>query len=177
MRLLIFTIIAFLGVSCTPQLTPFTTSVQEQVGLSDEQLKQVQFYTSSPIVIYRQVTNSATEVISGEIKMVDGRKIEEVVINSGTPGVLLDRTENGKLVISFESGNNRHLYFGENPKRGGVYSLMAKDWEAGAKVEYDGKLYYLKPTSTRTVLMVSMKNLKNYQVRSRKVSGRTVANR
>lgn len=177
MRLLSLTIIALLAVSCTPQLTPFTTSVQEQIGLSDEQLKQVQFYNSSPIVIYRQVSNNATEVISGEIKMVNGRKIEEVVINSGTPGVLLKQTEKGKFVISFEAGNNRHLYFGENPKRGGVYSLMAKDWQEGAKVEYDGKLYRIKPAGTRTILMVSMKNLRDYQVKSRKVSGRTVANR
>ncbi|MEM6723765.1 MAG: hypothetical protein AAF598_06980, partial [Bacteroidota bacterium] len=145
--------------SCSKDLSPFTKTLYQQNRWSENELSQIQFYLSDDIVIRRQIRDASSEIISGEIKMVDGREIEEVIIPKGTPGVLVDVKDNKRdFAISFERG--RFLMFGPNPKMDGKYVLMASDWrDRRGKVNYDGKTFYTEPGNGFATLMVDLKKI------------------
>jgi hypothetical protein len=169
------TVLLALGlISCTPELVPFTERVQQETGLSNNQLKKVQFYNSTPIVLYRELTRNTTEVVAGQIKMVDGRKIEEIVIAPNTPGVIVNTSDN-RLGISFEEGSDRYLIFGENRYRSGAYTVLARDWQDNVGLlRYDGKDYKISRQSAATMLLINMEKLRDLRVNSRTAKGRTV---
>jgi len=162
--------------SCGPQMVPFTTDVEYQTGLNKEQLKNVQFYNSNPIVLYREVNNNTTEVYRGEIKMKNGKQVEQIVIPPNTPGVVVNG-DGQRLGVSFEKGTDRYLVFGRNPKQSNAYTVLAKDWNNGiGSVQYDGREYRINTQSASTYLIVNIKRLKDLKVNSRVAKGRKVAN-
>ena len=163
--------------SCGPKLTPFTQQLYEEQNWSDDELKRIQFYTSDDIVLFRELTRGESEIVSGEIKIRNGKKVDEVVIKKGTPGVLLFRPKEDKFAISFEADNDdRFLIFGASEKRGGEYRLQAKDWKKRrfGKITYEGKTYTTSSESSYAALMVDLKRIRNTEVRSRTAKGRTV---
>ena len=74
----------FLFSSCGPKLTPFTQQLYDENNWSDDELKRIQFYTSDDIILFRELSRGESEIVSGEIKIRNGRKIDEVVIKKGT---------------------------------------------------------------------------------------------
>lgn len=167
----------FLFNSCGPKLTPFTQDLYEEQQWSDDELKRIQFYTSEDIVLYRELTRGESEIVSGEIKIRNGKKVDEVVIKEGTPGVLLFRPKEDKFAVSFEADNDdRYLVFGASSKRGGQYRLQAKDWKRrrSGKVTYEGKTYTTSSESAYATLLVDLKRIRETKVQSRVAKGRTV---
>ena len=114
--------------SCTTKLTPFTDNMNKDFRWSDNELKNIQFYLSRDIVLWRDLGNSQTKVTNGKIKIVDGRKVEEVVFKKGTPGVYVFSPSNNKFAISFEESDSKFLMFGASKKVSGRFVLLAKEW-------------------------------------------------
>lgn len=161
--------------SCTARLTPYTSRLHQEIGLDEYGLKQVQFYVSKDVTLTRDMGESETEVSGGRIKMVNGRRVEEVVIPAGTPGVLMELPETGQLAISFEANSTDYLLFGSNAQQGGAYSLMAKDWTHRiGKVLYGGRIYRTTPESAGALLLVDVRKLNKLDVHSRTATGRRV---
>ncbi len=161
--------------SCTPQLVPYTSSIQRQSGLSVNDLNKVQFYNSDRIVLFREVGKSTSEVVSGDIKIVNGKQIEEIVINPMTPGVMVNAAGDQRFGISFEDGADRYLVFGLDPKKAGRYTIYGKNWQNHqATIDYDGKEYRLSPQSSETILLVNLKKLSGTKVSSRTAKGRSI---
>jgi len=169
----IFTL--FLG-ACSPSLSPFNQRLVDQNRWEEEDLKEIQFYLSKDIVLYKNYTNATSKIESGEIKMVDGRKIEEIKIPKGTPGVALFQPKNNRLAVSFENkGTDRFLIFGPNPKRGNKYVLLASEWKnKRGKVKYDDQTYYTNVESSYATLMVDLKESKKIKVKSGAAKGRKI---
>ena len=172
-------ILTILISSCSPKLTPFTERLQEENGWSENELKKIQFYVSDDIVLRRQATKGTSKIERGEIKIVDGKRVEEVVIRKGTPGVFLFQPKEGNFAISFESRDDEdpYLVFGPSRKARGRYTLRAKDWKSdrnGGKISYDGKAFYTPTESAYAVLMVDLKRIKDTKVKSRTAGGRTI---
>ncbi|HMG15698.1 MAG TPA: hypothetical protein VK590_09635 [Saprospiraceae bacterium] len=179
MKLLSISLIILVMASCTPTLTPFTNRLYEKYNWKDDELKRIQFYLSSDIVLRRDFDKaSGTEFDKGSIKIVDGKKIEQVVIPHGTPGVFMFKPNEKKFAISFESGNDqKYLMFGPNPKRGGEFVLLASDWEGkNGIVTYDGKEYVTDASAAWANLLVDLKKSRNLIVENRTVKGRTLGN-
>lgn len=180
MKSLYTTFIAVLALfltSCGPKLVPFTGNVELETGLNKEQLKQVQFYNSGPIILTREINNNTTEVIKGEIKMKNGKQLEQIVIPPNTPGVVINGNSQ-RLGVSFESGTDRYLVFGQNRHQSNAYTLLAKDWQNGiGSVEYDGKQFKVNTVSAATYLIVNIKRLRDLKVSSRTAKGRAVGKR
>ena len=88
--------------SCGPTLTPFTQRLYQENDWSEPELKRIQFYLSDNIVLRRQVSGGSSEIIRGEIKIVDGQKVEEIFFRKGTPGVLLFKPKEKRFAVSFE---------------------------------------------------------------------------
>ena len=160
--------------SCGPKLVPFTAEVEYETGLSKEQLKHVQFYNSAPIVLFREVNNNTTQVIRGDIKMHNGKQLEQIVIPPNTPGVVINSNPE-RLGVSFEKGTDRYLVFGRNPNRANAYTILAKDWKNSlGTVQYDGKDFKINTESASTYLIVNIKRMKDLKTSSRTAKGREV---
>jgi hypothetical protein len=162
--------------SCSPQLSTFNSKMLKEGKWSDNELKRIQFYLSDDIVIYRKVTEGASEITSGQIKIVRGEKIEEVRIKAGTPGVFLFRAKEENFAIGFDQGSDkRYLMFGPNPKRADSYVLLASEWENRAgKVRYDDKFYFTNSESALASLMVDYSKIRRQEVSTNTAGGRRV---
>lgn len=160
--------------SCTPMLSPYTTHTQDQTNFNEEQLKKVQFYLEGDIILTRGLSNSETEITSGEIKIVNGQKVEQIVIKSGTPGVVVKAENKDTFLVSFDADGS-YLRFGANPDYQGKYTLMAKKWEGRSGiVDYANKEYKSTPESIYAYLTVNMKKINNTSVESKEAGGRTI---
>lgn len=161
--------------SCTLRLSPYTTRLHQETGLDEQGLQQVQFYVSKDIVLQRDMGDSETEVVGGKIRMVNGRRVEEIVVLAGTPGVLMTMPGQDKLAVSFEATSNDYLLFGASENEGGAYALMAKDWtHRVGQIQYGGKVYRTTPESAGAILLVDIRKLNKLDVNTRTASGRKV---
>ena len=162
--------------SCAPTLTPYTQRLHKENQWTDDELRRIQFYVSEDIVMRRQVSGGTSEIISGEIKIVDGREMEEIVIRRGTPGILVFHPKSERFGISFEEGGDeKYLVFGPNPKAGGRFVLLASEWKRReGEVTYDGRKYRVSSASAYSSLMVDLKKIRKTSVRSRTASGRKI---
>lgn len=162
--------------SCSPKLSPFSQGLVQQNSWTENELQRIQYYLSSDIVLKRDYTRGSSEIVAGEIKMVNGRQVEEIRISEGTPGVVLFQPKKDRIAVSFESGDDaRFLMFGPNPKRRGQYVLLASDWSSRrGKVKYDGKTYYTNPESASATLLVDLKKTGKTSVKSRSAKGRKI---
>ena len=166
--------IAVLTSSCGPQLSYFTQRLYDEGQFTDYELKNIQFYLSRDIVLRRDISRGRSEVVAGEIKMVDGRRVEEVVIRRGTPGVMVYHPKEDRFGISFENGD-RYLMFGPNPKAGNRYVLLAAQWNRRTgKVTYDGRQFRVNADDALASLMVDLKKVRRVSVKSRVAKGRTI---
>lgn len=162
--------------ACSPTLTSFTQRLYDQYDWTESELKRIQFYVSDPIILRRQLTGGTSEIISGEIKIVDGREVEEVIIRRNTPGVLLFMPKDDRFAISFEAeGDDRYLVFGPNPKAGNRYALLASEWNRRmGTVTYEGRKFDVDAGSAFASLMVDLKKIRKISVSSRTARGRKV---
>lgn len=160
--------------SCSPTLSPFTQRLYEENDWSESELKRVQFYLSKDIVLRREASRASSRIEEGTIKIRDGQKVEEVVIRSGTPGVLVFMPKENRFAISFED-DNKFLMFGPNPKAGDRYVLLASDWNnRQGKVSYGDGKYWVDANNGIASLMVDLKRVRNTSVKSRTVDGRKI---
>lgn len=162
--------------ACSPQLSYFTQRLYEENRWTDNELKDIQFYVSRDIVLRRQVRDGSSEIVEGKIRMKDGRKVEEIVIPRGTPGVFVFSPKFKRLAISFEAGDkDKYLMFGPNPKVENKYVLLASEWDRRqGKVTYDNRAYYVDADDAFAALMVDLKRVSRVSVRSRVAKGNKV---
>lgn len=159
--------------ACSYELTPYTQSLAKESQLNAEQLKSVQFYVSDDIVLYRYLDNTTTEIAAGTIKIIDGRNAEEIIIASGTPGVVVG-VEKDQLLVSFDADNS-YLRFAPNPGYGGRYTLMAKDWNGRTGVvDYNDHIYYTSGSGSVAHLAINLEQIDQTSTTTKQVSGRTI---
>ncbi len=166
--------ILLLASACSPRLTPFTQRLYEENAWSDDELQRIQFYLSDDIKLYRDATEGTSRIEGGKIRQVKGRKVEEVVIPEGTPGVLVFSPKDDRFAVSFEDGKDeRYLMFGPNPKAGNRYMLLAKEWKRKkGQITYEGRTFYCDAESAYAALMVDLKRIKKTKVKRRTAEGR-----
>lgn len=162
--------------SCSPQLSVFNQELYETQNWSDDELSRIQFFLSEDLTIYRYLDEeSGTTITSGQIKMVDGRKTEQIFFPRLTPGIFLFRPKDEHFAISFEDkGDTYYLTFGPNPKYGGEYMLLATEWDRkSGKVTYAGKRFYTNSAEIPR-LLVNLKQESRNTTEGRTAGGRTV---
>jgi hypothetical protein len=118
-------------------------------------------------------------VKSGVVKLENGQYTNDVIIPAFTPGIC-DATENDKLMISFEKGNN-DLAFG--PGSGYTFSqfvLYGTEWKNGtAAVTYDSNKFRARCGTCSDIasatLVIRKSELDKMERKSRTLKGRTVS--
>ncbi len=160
--------------SCSVYLSPYTSATQSQTNFDEAQLKKVQFYLNGDIILNRELAGSETEISSGEIKIVDGRKVEQIIIKSGTPGVIIKAENRDTFLVSFDADGS-YLRFGANSDYGGRYTLMAKEWQGRVGIiEYAGREWKSTTESIYAYLEVNMEKINNTTVNTKEAGGRTI---
>lgn len=157
--------------ACTSTV-PFTQNTRENLKLNEENLKGIQFYTSSTIVLKRgdQVQDTKTE--DGTLTITQGKDIEEVVIKAGTPCVVDKVIDANTLAIRFDDNGSKYLVFGSIKQRNGFYSLMARDWKNGiGVVNYGEKYYKASMNEGQTILTYKVKQIKQIEKKQEVVKG------
>ncbi len=151
---------------------PLTEHDRADNKWTEADLKQVQFYVSSDIIIQRKLGNETSTIQNGKVRIVNGERVEEVIIKKGTPGVLIS-TEDNRMAVSFEDGDNQFLMFGPNKTKGGRYYLLASDWKNNVgKVTYEGQTYFCSPESGKAYLTLDIKKLHQLEKDQRTAKGR-----
>lgn len=174
MKKLVLFALLIVSLSSCKTLIPFTDNLRTDNGWGDEELKQIQYYNSETIILHRQLNSNETGIVSGKIKMVDGKQVEEIIIRKGTPGVISAIPDGNRLAISFEIGDDHYLTFGIDQKRGGRYYLRLKDFQQNkyALVTYHGQTYNVGPQALSAYLQVNLKKINKLQKSLRVAKGR-----
>lgn len=83
---------------------PFTHELRTEHGLTDEEVRNLQFYVSHAITLRREVESGGRQVTPGHKLLVRlGKQIEEVEIPAKTPGVAL-KVGPRSIAVSFQPG-------------------------------------------------------------------------
>jgi hypothetical protein len=172
----LFALLAMLSLAaCTPQYSFFTESLYQKQKWTEADISRIQFYISKDIVLTRALTEGETKISEGKIQIKNGRKVEQVIIRQGTPGVLVLMPKENRFAISFEESDDAYLMFGPNPKYDNRFALLAQDWEREkGKVHYKGNLYEVGSESAYASLMVDLRRIGDHEFQSRKAEGRLV---
>jgi len=165
----------FLLSSCK-SLIPLTTDMRNDNGWTENDLRQIQYYVSQPIVLQRNLRSNETNIVSGKIKTIDGRQVQEIIIKKGTKGVATSFPDDQRVAISFEISDQYFLTFGVDNKRGNRFYLRLQDYQANkfARVTYFGEVYDLSPSSLNAFIQVNQKKINNLQKNMRVAKGRKV---
>ena len=143
-----------LGLSaCGPSRIYFTVETKQRLDKAGIGMQKVQFYPSSDIVLVRQLNTEEVDVVKGRVKVEGGRKVEEIIIPAGTPGVC-EFNDERMLRVSFDQGDGRLLVFQVERREGNVVSgshfkIAAKEWTTlnnGSRVgsiDYNGIIFTL----------------------------------
>jgi hypothetical protein len=166
----------FLLSACSPRLSPFTQKLYEENNWNQDQLKRIQFYLSDAVTLRRQRTEADAHINDGKVRMEQGRKVEEILIPKGTPGVLSYIPRENRFAISFEEGkSNRTLIFGPDSRGNNRYVLKVVKWkdEKGI-IQYDDKNYYIYKSDALALLMIDLKKVRKTQVKTRVAKGNEI---
>lgn len=170
-RILLCATICLFLVSCS-RTVPYSLKIQEKHRLSVADLKELQFYLSDQVVLYRVNPENRSAVINGGLYTSNSNDPERVVIKAGTPGKAVLTSAN-RLGVSFEAGSDRFLVFGTN-RQEGTYYLQAKNWENGhGIVKYGESEWFVAPGSGSAHLAIEVKKMKKPYQSTTVVGGRT----
>jgi len=162
---------------CAPRI-PFTHELRREHGLNRTDLQQLQYYTSQPITLHREVPSGSHEVLRGTLKIVSGRRTDEVVIRAGTPGVAVDATTHS-ILLSFDDSAGSTLEFGAYSPGGrviGEYRLYGRDWhdDNSGIVKFEGVDYRADGPSSDAYLEIDLSALETFEARRRVLPGRRI---
>ena len=173
MRYFLFFSLLALLTSCGPKLSPLTQRVIEDQGWGSEEFERIQFYLSDDLILTRELRAGQTQIRNGEVKIVNGREVEQVVFPSRTPGVFVFSPKTQRMAVSFERSDDNFLVFGPNPKAGNRYTLLASNWDRNSgSVTYAGKTWRVSAADAYASLMIPLKRLRDSDVRGNVAGGR-----
>lgn len=157
---------------------PFTKDLRQKLEKENIDLKQVQFYVDQKVILSRNLGDQKVEVSSGVVKLENGKFINEVIVPAFTPGVC-ESTDNDKLMVSFEKGNNNIAFGPGSGYTFNQYVLYGTDWRNGtAAVTFDSNRFRARCgtcTDVAAVTLVVRKNeLDKIERKTRTLKGRTI---
>jgi hypothetical protein len=164
-------LVVFLS-ACSPRIQ-FTQGIKEQHQLSEDELKRIQFYTVGDIVLQRaQSSETEKGTKDGNLVLSSGSSMEQVIIRTGTPGVVEKVISENKIAVRFEQGDGKYLIFGNTQDNKGAYFIVPES-QTGAKkmVKYAGEDYALTGNSAYVSLSFKMKTIKRFEKKQRVVKG------
>ncbi|TNE55883.1 MAG: hypothetical protein EP338_01910 [Bacteroidetes bacterium] len=156
---------------------PYTNDIKQEYNLTESNLKRVQFFTSSTIILQRknsvgnQKTNDDGTLVSNE-NSVENR----IIIPVNTKCIFESVDEDGTMHVRFETGKNKTLAFAmrKGQTKGRFYLEAKWDPRKGGELDYGNLTYYATAESGGAFLLVATKKLKRTRRKDRIVKGMKV---
>jgi hypothetical protein len=105
---------------------PFTYDLRAAHHLTEDEVRNLQFYSSHGITLRREVQSQDRQVTPGHtLRLVSGRSVEEVVIPAKTPGVAM-RVSPQTISVSFVTGTSLDFHVGGGRIPLGSYGDLVK---------------------------------------------------
>ncbi len=98
-------LIAALLMGCGSNMVPFSHELRRQNQLTDDDVRQLQFYVSHEVRLRRDATRTGRHIEGGRLKMLRGKQVEEVVVRDATPGIALNVSADA-IEVSFQRGSS-----------------------------------------------------------------------
>ena len=162
------------GIAGCANLAPFTHQLRTDCKLTEPELRNLQYYVSGPIVLRRAAAGIEAKVTPQHtLRVIDGKAVEEVVVDTATPGIV-EKVEDVALTVSFEAGGR--LVFVADPVTPASpparYRLRLDNSDAPTpEIQYQGKAFTLATPPT-TYLLIDLDRLALLKKDSRTVPGR-----
>jgi hypothetical protein len=162
-----------LWTSCASKI-PFTQAIREKYQLTDDELRQLQFYASHDIILtHSEKAEKSKETEDGKLKIISGQEYEQVLIKKGTPGVVEKVVDSKRLAVSFETDGEKFIVFGDPYDNKGNYTLLAPNWENNrAVLKYGNEDYYAGQGASNIYIMFKMNRLNKIKKQTRVAKGR-----
>jgi len=164
-----YSLLLFVGLilfSCGVKV-PLTDQIKEEYNLNEQNMKKVQFYTSSTIILTKSKV-SGSQGTSDDGALVSSKNSEQdrVIIYPNTKCIFDGFGPNNELNIRFAVRPNQN---------GGKYYLKA-DWkqDQGGQLSYGNQTYFADTNSGSAYLMVVLKKLNKTKRKDRRVKGMKV---
>jgi hypothetical protein len=168
---LLFLFISLSVASCSTRI-PYTDALKKEFNLDDEKrIKQVQFYTSTEIIMNRSYSSGSKGTQEGGTLVMNKNSREDrIIIPPSTKCIFEKFGEEGEIYIRFELGTGKILKF---IKRNGTdkYYLDAQWVNGKGEVIYGNRSYTAVNPSSFAFLVVQMKKLQQTQRTDRIVKG------
>ncbi len=178
MKRLFFALLGVAVLSSCAVKKPFTNALKEEYNLTDQSMKAVQFFVSSEIILERSSSKGSTGTTSdGTIVSTSSKNQDRILILPRTKCVLEKTSENGSVLIRFETGPGKYITFATRPNMDAGRFYFQAAWEKGkgGKIEYgDKEEYFATPSSGEAYLMVKVKKSQKTKRKDRVVKGMKV---
>ncbi len=156
---------------------PYTDEIKKQYNLDESNMRKVQFFTSSTIIIERKnsLENQGTTE-SGTLVTNENSVENRIIIPVNTKCVFEKFEANGDIHVRFEVGQNKTLrYAVRKGNNNGRYYLQATwDQNKGGQLDYGNLTYYATSESGNAFLLVVTKKLRKVKRKDRIVKGMSV---
>lgn len=101
---LVLSVLALTALGGCASYVPFTHELRTEHGLTDDEVKNLQFYVSHDVTLRREIESGGRKVTPGhKLLLISGKQIEEVVIPAKTPGVAV-KVGPRAVAVSFQPG-------------------------------------------------------------------------
>ncbi|MEJ6492543.1 MAG: lipoprotein [Flavobacteriales bacterium] len=178
MKRIIFSLVALAILSSCAVKMSFTKALKEEYNLTDQSMKDVQFFVSSEIILERSSSKGSSGTTQdGTIVSTSSKEQNRIIILPRTKCVLEETADNGAVLIRFETGAGKYITFATRPNMdAGKYYFQA-DWKQGkgGEIDYgDDEKYFATSSSGEAYLMVKVKKSNRTKRKDRVVKGMKV---
>lgn len=178
MKFLAVLSILFVLASCGMKV-PYNEEIKTKYNLNEANIKKVQFFTSSTIILQRKNSQENKGTTESGALVTNENSVENRVIIPVHTKCVFEKFENGNndILVRFELGDNKVLRFSMRKNSNtGKYYLKANSWDPnkGGEIDYGNLTYYATAESGSAYLLVVTKKLKKVKRKDRVVKGMKV---
>lgn len=185
--MLFVALLSWLLLGCSTNFVPFSHELRSRHNLSDGDLQQLQYYVSHDVKLRREAQTIGRDIDGGNLKLLEGKTIEEVVIGQHTPGVAV-AVDASAITISFEEGSELRFSLrtgepmplrkvpssgyaeapnpfpgsDEAPPREAIEEILGNYWldaDSDAMVKFQGRLWNGMDDTFRAHLVIDAESL------------------
>ena len=162
-------------VRSTYEKIPFTHSLRVEYNLTPPELKRLQFYVSNPVQLRHVDTSGKYEIAKGKLVVKDGKDVNEIVVNRGTPGVVVD-VRDPELRVSFEENFSFGFVRGTGAQSDVYVLAFVNDAQGQSIVRYGGAEFQMDQNSKLAHLLINKEELTEIVNKRRVLPGRRISN-
>ncbi len=191
LRLLLIAVVILLSISCARVYVPFTLQLRNEYKLTDQEIKELQFYISDQVLLEREIVDVDKKISKEHIlKKIEDKILDQVIFRSFTPGVAVDVLPYALQVafeqegyLTFETdGELEDPYYFKSDRYGDDVKLKIFEhcwWFKHYKdeiysnglVDYNGNEYWVYHPESRPHLLVDEESLEKVMKQRRIVKG------